>query len=251
MSLAKVKTYDPFYKVDFFNLGAKIGKIVQKMKIDEVKIVEISKVKQSEKPSENIDSENRMSKNLLDLQLGIRQSLWKFDKYKTNLQINSGEIKKPLKITLSEDLARQFRQEDCLKLESLNTGISLTRSVVEETPENFNPKTAVEIVKKELGNYENVEIKVRDYDWLLANGFGGVCAVGRASENKPNLVHVKLTLGENKNSQTNQNQKNDATKIIKTQMLLILMSKNPLKICKKSLKNLIPLFGFWKKKAKF
>ena len=208
MSLAKVKTYDPFYKVDFFNLGAKIGKIVQKMKIDEVKIVEISKVKQSEKPSENIDSENRMSKNLLDLQLGIRQSLWKFDKYKTNLQINSGEIKKPLKITLSEDLARQFRQEDCLKLESLNTGISLTRSVVEETPENFNPKTAVEIVKKELGNYENVEIKVRDYDWLLANGFGGVCAVGRASENKPNLVHVKLTLGENKNSQTNQNQKN-------------------------------------------
>ena len=211
LEMKKVKTFDPFYKVDFFHLGAKIAESLAKMKIDEIKIDYISGFSVSEfpKPSSNFESEKakKLSKNLLDLQLGINQKMWKFDKYKTNLKnekLETEKTKTPIKITLTTNLQKQFSQFDSLKLESLNLGMSLNRFVVEETPENFNPKTAVEIVQKELGNYENVEIKVRDYNWLLENGFGGVCAVGRASENKPNLVHAKITLGnkiQNSNSQ--------------------------------------------------
>jgi len=221
LELKKVKTFDPFYKVDFFHLGAKIAESLAKMKVHEIQIDYISDFPTA---SGNFESEKakKLSKNLLDLQLGINQKLWKFDKYKTNLQKeNSGNNSQnesenlensalktyensKIKIRLCPNLAKQFSEFDALKLTSLNSGMSLNRFVVEETPEFFNPKTAVEIVQKELGNYENVEIKVRDYDWLLNNDFGGVCAVGRASENKPNLVHTKLNLGRNLESQKNK-----------------------------------------------
>ncbi len=208
LELKKVKTFDPFYKVDFFHLGAKIAQSLDKMKVE---IIEIDYISDFPPASDCFESkkEQKLSKNLLDLQLGIKQKLWKFDKYKTNLQDREKTGTKTLiKINLTTNLNKQFSQFDALKLESLNLGMNLNRFVVEETPEFFNPKTAVQIVQKEL-NYPNVGIKVRDYDWLLANGFGGVCAVGRASENKPNLVHAQITLG-NLNKTQNTNSQNSS-----------------------------------------
>ena len=231
LTLAKIKTFDPFYKTDFFHLGAIVGGVLSKSKIVEICV----KLTQNQEEIWQKNSSKRFlnSKKLSDFSLGLLQKLWKFDKYKTNLTDKTKESsekqssqfdlknenrnaetsqeniaensqnekekslekdsKTQMKITFCPELKAILSEFDAQKTNSLNLGMSLNRHVVEETPEFFNPKTAVEIVQKELGNYENLSIKTYSYDWLLANGFGGVCAVGRASENKPNLVHTILT----------------------------------------------------------
>jgi leucyl aminopeptidase len=175
--LKSIKTVDPYYKVDYFLLGAKIG---NSLKNYDIATVDIS------------SSEKKLNqKEVLDLKLGILQSYWKFDKYQAK------KIKELPKITISKDIAESIEDEN--KLKSLNLALNSARFLVEETPQNLHPDTIGEIIKKELREYKNLEIKTYDEKWLEENCFECVLAVGKGSPHKPKLIHTKISIPSTKN----------------------------------------------------
>lgn len=175
------KTGDPFYKVDFFELGAKVGQFLQSLNYSQVELTDI------------LWQKRLTIKNLVDFQVGFRQGLWQFNKYK---RPNSKKV--TAQLSYSEDLLKKlalsWTQREVQIVEQVNAGMTLCRELVNETPESFNPSTAPQIVKKELDSFRNVEVNVYDQQWLEEQGFNGVLAVGRASRHQPCLVHAKLTI---------------------------------------------------------
>lgn len=172
--LAEIRTTDTFYKLDYYELGAAAGIAIGKLKLEHLIIAQPRL------------SQTLSNSNLLGLQLGISQALWKFEKY---LKPNND---KQLIIQLSSDLQANFGQVYQNKLEALNSGIITAREIIEETPENFNPATAPEIVRSELQGLPNIEITVWDKKTLIEKGLNAIVAVGRASVNQPNLTYVVL-----------------------------------------------------------
>lgn len=175
------KTDDPYYKESFFELGAKAGQFLQNLNYTEAELSEIFWQKQIS------------LKNLTDFQLGIKQGLWSFNKYK-----KQNQDKTSLKLTLSNNLLKrlnlQWTEIDQEILDQLHASMTLCRELVDETPEYLNPSTIPQIVKKELDQFSKVELQVYNQEWLKEKNFHGVLAVGRASCHEPCLVHAKLKI---------------------------------------------------------
>ncbi len=167
---SKSSTIDPFSKPDYYALGAIVGNKVKEYEITDLKI----------------DSHITFAKKELELIiLGIMQSGVDFDKYLTEKTSCKFEI------YLSERLDGIVDKASYQYINALNSGISLTRTLVDETPQVINPSSMAAIIDVELDSTKVVVTKY-PYAKLEEMGMEGITAVGRASIHKPIMVHTVL-----------------------------------------------------------
>ncbi|NJS41380.1 hypothetical protein HC766_03305 [Candidatus Gracilibacteria bacterium] len=75
LDLRQTKTIDPFYKIDFFEIGAVLGSLIKSTKLTDFQL-------------ENSSIELN-SKQIIDFALGFSSNLWSFDKYKKKMLTKS------------------------------------------------------------------------------------------------------------------------------------------------------------------
>jgi leucyl aminopeptidase len=166
----KSKTIDPFAKPDYYALGAIVGNQVKKYEITDLKI----------------DSYVTLVKKELELIiLGIMQSGVDFDKYQAEKTSCKFEI------YLSERMSGIVNKDSYKYIDSLNSGISLTRTLVDDTPQAINPSTMPAIIDIELDS-PKITITKYSFEDLEKMGMEGITNVGKASIHKPNMVHTIL-----------------------------------------------------------
>ena len=167
---SKSSTIDPFAKPDYYALGAIAGNQVKEYEITDLKI----------------DSFVTFSKKELELIiLGIMQSGVDFDKYLTEKTSCKFEI------YLSERMSDIVDKASYKYINSLNKGITLTRYLVDETPQAINPSTMPAMIDVEL---DSPQISIVKYPMseLEKMGMDGIVAVGKGSIHKPVMVHTVL-----------------------------------------------------------
>lgn len=171
----KHKTLDPNAKANYYSLGAKIANSLKGTKITALEI-------------SAIPTQFQQTKIIKDLILGISQGSWQFDKYLDS----KSSTKKSYNISLAPDLQELLLPTDLQDIFALDKGITLTRTLVDETPEMLNPDSIQSILKAEFGHYANISHEILNYDQLVAKGMEGITAVGRGSRFKPILSHIIL-----------------------------------------------------------
>lgn len=172
-----IKSYDEWNKVDFYELGALVIKSLSKVNITKFLISGIK----------NLELEDD-KKSLNLFVLGMLQCNWSFDKYITAEK----STVKELEIFIKEEDKYLITDKDQKELLALNTGVTLTRTLIEEIPENLNPTSIRKIIKDELGNNQNISINLIDKADLEKMGMNAILAVGRASSHHPVLAHIIL-----------------------------------------------------------
>lgn len=172
---AKQKSADPFYKANYYNLGAVLVRKISKLKLENINI------QNSETFSEN-------SKNLSDFVLGISQASWSLDTYLPTDQAKSKNINLYFDTALEALLTPVFLSN----FEALNKGLTLTRSLVDDIPEFINPQTLPKIVDRELGNNKKVNLRHYNYAQIQELGMEGITFVGRASRYEPSMIHATV-----------------------------------------------------------
>jgi leucyl aminopeptidase len=166
----KSSTIDPFAKPDYYALGAIVGNAVKKYELTDLKI----------------DSHIIFAKKELELViLGIMQSGVDFDKYQAEKTSCKFEI------YLSERMSSIVDKDSYKYIDSLNSGISLTRTLVDDTPQAINPSTMPAIIDIELDS-PKITITKYSFEELEKMGMEGITNVGKASIHKPNMVHTIL-----------------------------------------------------------
>ena len=188
---AKQKTADPFYKANLYQLGAKLSR-----KLADTKIANLYLHNHAVFAEEIQHSFGSISKNLLDFTLGMAQASWNLDTFLPELEAKTIKLNLSFDETLLALVTPQFSSV----FDALNNGITLTRSLVDDIPENINPTTLPNLVKKELGEYPEISINTIDYSKMQELGMEGITFVGRSSRHNPVMVHVVLKpKGEVKN----------------------------------------------------
>jgi len=178
------KFFDPFNKVDFFNLGAVLINSLAKTKITDLKLEFVD-------PELNFDNQKMSS-----LLLGMYQASWNFDKYLDPKKAKSKE----LSVSFSPEIQKLVSETDLLEVKILNDNLNLVRYLVDSTPEDINPQSIIDIVKQNLGDKSNVSLEIWDSKDLEKNKLNGVLFVGRASRYQPTMVQARLKpKGEVKN----------------------------------------------------
>ena len=173
--VVKHKTSDPNAKPNYYALGAKIARKLSETKIEALEFSQLP-------------SQMAKAQNLKDIILGISQASWQFDKY---LNPEKSE-KKSYDISFASDFADILSTADKLEIFALDKGITLTRTLVDETPENLNPESIQKILKHEFSHYTNITHEILNFDQLEARGMEGITAVGRGSRYQPILSHMVL-----------------------------------------------------------
>lgn len=166
---------DPYNKIDYFELGATIANTLSKTRINSYNIESLP-----------IDTSKEQIKHLI---LGMKQGAWEFDMYKNP----SSSKNKELNIKLSTELDIFLDDEDIKEMKIFHDGLILTRSLVEDIPEEINPSTIARIVQSHFGGFENVRIQEFGYLDLEEMGMNAINAVGRGSDHKPILTHVTIS----------------------------------------------------------
>lgn len=163
------KTFDPFHRLDWFELGAALMQSIKHTNINSL----------------HIDVFPSSDSDLQTFLLGIAQANYEFDTYLPKKK------EKEIGISLSNDVQNQYNATK-FKWNYLDSSMRIARNMVNETPEEFNPKTAVDFVKTQLRDYKHVSVVTMSYDDLELRGMQGITFVGRASRYKPQMVHVTL-----------------------------------------------------------
>jgi leucyl aminopeptidase len=171
----KVKTADINAKPNYYALGAKIAVEFESNKISALEI-------------SSLPTEYQTSKIIQQLILGISQGSWQFDKYLDK----KASVKKNYDISFGTKLEDIMTAADMQELFALDKGITLNRTLIEETPEVLNPESIQKILKNEFQHYSNITHDILNYDQLAARGMEGITAVGRGSRFKPILSHMIL-----------------------------------------------------------
>jgi len=171
------KNIDPFDRIDYYKLGALVFRNLEKTKLTAFQI------------EKNLAKNQLTSQNLINFILGLWQASWFFDAYLDQQK----SPKKDLAISLSSQFSKLLTSFDQKLLFSLNSGISLTREIIDETPEYFNPQTAAKIITDHLKKFSRIKIKLFDHLKLEKMGMQGISFVGRASQHKPILAHLILS----------------------------------------------------------
>ncbi len=135
--------FDPFFKINPIQLGATLYKKLGDFKEKSINI-------KNQPPLENIDT----NKFFEDFVLGFLQASYKFDKF-----LKEDTNKSDLEISFDQEIATFLDSELKKKILIFNEGLNLTRELVNDTPENINPQTMPEIIKKELATKNNIAIK--------------------------------------------------------------------------------------------
>ncbi len=185
------KTADPYHVFNFYQLGAKIVRSIAPFKIENLELQNHSIFLESKH-----NNFGEFSKYLLDLLLGISQASWNLDTYLPESEAKSRNIN----LSFGSSLSNLLTPDLVSTFNALNNGVTLTRSLVDDIPENINPTTLPKLVEKELGHKANITLKVIDYSKIVEMGMEGIYFVGRASIHDPVMVHVVLSpKGEVKN----------------------------------------------------
>ena len=182
---SKSTTLDPFAVADYYNLGAKVANSLKDTTIRQVQVIQPELVS---------------NKQFEDFLLGLMQGSQDFDKYlkestSINLEIsvpNNDSKSVPESIHLVPQGATIQSTNAYSKLETLNKGISLTRYLVNETPQVINPSSMLGLIQEQFANNANVSIQSFDYDTMCKMSMGAITAVGMASIHKPVLVHTTI-----------------------------------------------------------
>jgi leucyl aminopeptidase len=173
--ILKVKTSDVDAKPNYYILGAKIASHLQDTKVTALEIA-------------NLPQPYKTSKIAQQLILGISQRSWQFDKYLNK----KSSVKKSYDISFGTGLEDVLTNNDMQELFALDKGISLNRTLIEETPEALNPESIRGILKSEFQHYPNITHEILSYDQLEIKGMEGITMVGRGSRFKPILSHMIL-----------------------------------------------------------
>jgi leucyl aminopeptidase len=176
LSLRPVKTVDPFYKPDFYSLGATVARALEKTGYQQLQIMT---------PQTSMVFG---TKELVDLILGIRQAAWKFDKYLSNTPTFGLQYE----IMLDSYLQQLFHKPAQQKVDALHQAMTLTRYLVEEQPNEVHPEAMQDIVKAELKGLKNVKLELISQSKMEQLGMEGILAVNRASRFEAVLVHATL-----------------------------------------------------------
>ena len=164
-------TIDPFAVADYYALGSKITKTLKGTSFESANINCPAPIK---------------AKQLEHLLLGLLQGAVDFDKYiKT-------KTSKDFDFYLEDRLLEVLDSHKISYINAINTAVTLTRKVVEDTPQAINPSTMPKIIQEQFEGNNNVSIKTLSYEQMIEMGMEGITAVGRASANKPVLVHTTI-----------------------------------------------------------
>lgn len=170
------RTADPFARLQWYELGAKVTNALKSTRVDEVCLqntaVECSRV----------DLERQL--------LGILQAGWHYDEYLNGDDVKSMDLTVFVSPKYSKSLSELLKQELTEKIEVLNEAMLLTRQIVNEPPETLHPHSAANLAQKTFKPLKNTTVTVYDEKWLSAQGMNGIMFVGRGSRYQPRLVHV-------------------------------------------------------------
>jgi leucyl aminopeptidase len=169
------KTADPNAKPNYYTLGAKIANLLKSTKITALEVADLPQLYRT----------NVIMKQLI---LGISQGAWQFDTYLDQ----KASTKKQYDISFGSELNTILTAGDLQEIFALDKGVTLTRTLVEETPEHLHPESIQQILKAEFHHYPHISHEIFDYDQLVSKGMEGITAVGRGSRYKPILSHMVL-----------------------------------------------------------
>jgi leucyl aminopeptidase len=161
----KIKSIDPFNRADFYALGAKVTGRIKATTLTKFVL--------------NFDFEIA-DKDLEHLLMGLLQSSYNFDKY----------IKKSKTVDIQFSIPQQLSQDKINYIKTISDSVKLTRDLVNDTPQAINPSTMPVIVEKEFAGLSNITIQKLSYEKMIELGMDGIVAVGKASINKPILIHT-------------------------------------------------------------
>jgi leucyl aminopeptidase len=163
----KNKSIDPFNKADFYALGAKVT----------------SRIKATTLTKFTLNLDFQISdKDLEHLLMGLLQSSYNFDKY----------LKKAKTVNLEFSVPGQLSQVKLEYIQTISDSVDLTRDLVNDTPQAINPSTMPRIVDNKFEGLANVSIAKLSYEKMIKMGMDGIVAVGKASINKPVLIHTTI-----------------------------------------------------------
>jgi leucyl aminopeptidase len=84
---------------------------------------------------------------------------------------------------------------DVGRVSAVLEGVYLARDVANAPPGQLSPPRLAGEVERLFSGLPNVEVEVFDYGRLVREGFGGIVAVGRGSEEKPTLTVIRYRGG--------------------------------------------------------
>lgn len=169
--LKTLKTVDLFYKINYFELGAKLANYFKKTKLNNFEISEFQGQKD----------------DLTSFILGIHQAYYSFDKY-----LDKSREKVIPNIILSNKFKNLIEKEEILYIGSLNYYLNLIRDLVMDTPEDINPTSMPQIINEELKKLKNTSLEIFDAKKIDKMGLNAISYVGRASRHEPKLIHATL-----------------------------------------------------------
>jgi leucyl aminopeptidase len=170
------KTADHYHTPNYYSLGASIVDVLEKTTLSVLSV----------EPAEYAII---IRDSMYDILLGIAQKSWQFTQY------NAPKNRKPKVFTvyLHKDMGSMFSDYGLLdELQALNTGITLTRNLVNETPETINPQSIQNILIHEFDTYPSVKVTFLQQNKIQDLGMEGVLMVGRGSRFAPCISHIVL-----------------------------------------------------------
>lgn len=168
----EIENIDPYNIVDYYEIGATVLETLKPFKPTHI----------------YLDSGITTAHSLQLLILGIIQSSWEFDDYLSEKK----SLHPTLTLHLSPAMSDLLPESEKSKLLNISEGIILTRSVVNQTPEQLNPTSVQTLIKSELASFKNVQIKFLPFEELEKNHMNGITFVGRASIHEPIVAHIIL-----------------------------------------------------------
>lgn len=174
----KQKSMDPFYKLDWYHLGAITAKCLNKINANSAEL----RTYNADFPIEDFER----------YVLGIMQASWHYDEYLPEDSKKSTAYSLYISDDLIKSMGKQALIKSIDKIKSLDNSIRLVRTIVNEPPETLHPYTAAELIKKTFSTKRNVSVKIYDEKWLDKNSMNGITFVGRGSRYQPRLVHVTI-----------------------------------------------------------
>jgi leucyl aminopeptidase len=167
------KSIDPYYRVDYYEVGAGIARRLAKTKFSELTI-------------NNESTYTPTADELNQLILGIHQSGWQFDKYLSKQKYRARQYN----ISLGDGFAGVAMDDEYVT--ALYEAVTMVRGLVDEIPERLNPRTIEQIVTKKLSTKPSVKLHMLKLADISKLGMEGVEFVARGSQYDPLLVHAVL-----------------------------------------------------------
>ncbi len=177
---SQAKNADPFDTQNPYQLGAVVARTLGKGKVKTLEVTGVTEVLE--------EDEEQQREWLLRFLLGLHQAAWHYDAYLSE----DKSPRKELAVSVGEVDRHLVTKEMSDKLYALNSGITLTRRIIDTPPEDMNPNSIQGEVYNELNDYSNVEIDIFSEEQLRNKGMNGILTVGRGSRWESTMIHATI-----------------------------------------------------------